>query len=108
MAYLWLTLAFGLNALANVLLKLGATKGLALGNWQLLTGLFFFAINVVFYFLALRALPLSVAYPIMVAMSFLLINGYAFMTLGEPVTPLQMVGYVLIIGGLVLVVSQGS
>lgn len=108
MAYLWLTLAFGLNAFANILLKLGANKGLVLGNWQLLGGLFFFAINVVFYFLALRALPLSVAYPIMVAMSFLLINGYAFLTLGEPVTPLQIVGYVLIIGGLVLVVSQGS
>lgn len=119
MAYVYLVCAFTLNAIANILLKLGAERGLStslsdgvlalfVANWQFLLGLFIFAANVIFYFLALRALPLSIAYPVMVAMSFLIINGYAFMALGEHVTSLQLVGYVAIVGGLVLVVAHSS
>src|SRR5688500_8843373 len=108
MAYLYLFAAFLLNGLANVLLKLGSVRGLTTEgslptliatNWQFLLGLFLFAANVIFYFLALRALPLSVAYPVMVAMSFLIINGFAYFGLREVITPLQLAGYALIIVG---------
>lgn len=119
MAYVYLVCAFTLNAIANILLKLGAERGLTtsfsdgvatllLANWQFVLGLVIFAANIIFYFLALRALPLSIAYPAMVAMSFLIINGYAFIALGEHVTSLQLVGYVAIIGGLVLVVAHSN
>jgi multidrug transporter EmrE-like cation transporter len=117
MAYFYLAAAFTLNAAANVLLKLGAARGLSStgslsvllsGNWQLLAGLVLFAVNVLFYFLALRALPLSLAYPIMVAMSFLLINGYALVGLRETISPIQILGYLLIIAGLTLVVAKAS
>ena len=116
MAYLYLTLAFTLNSIANILLKLGATRGLLLsgdilalvkGNWQFLLGLTIFATNVIFYFLALRALPLSIAYPVMVAMSFLIVNSYALIALRESVTVGQYIGYMLIVIGLTLVASRG-
>lgn len=115
MAYAYLIAAFVLNAVANIFLKLGSARGLNFdnlsplaligSNWQFLLGLVVFASNVIFYFLALRSLPLSVAYPIMVAMSFIIINGYALVFLGETVTLLQILGYGLIIAGLILVVA---
>lgn len=116
MAYLYLAAAFSLNAIANILLKLGARNGidisslspisLALSNWQLILGVIIFAANVILYFLALRELPLSIAYPIMVVMGFIIVNGYAFFLLGESITSLQIFGYFVIVAGLVLVVSQ--
>lgn len=113
MAYVFLALAFTLNALANILLKVGALRGLSLSgsplelvsaNSQLIAGLVLFASNVLFYFLALRTLPISLAYPVMVVMSFILINAYALLVLDETLAPLQLAGYVLMIAGLMLVV----
>lgn len=113
MAYLFLSLAFTLNAVANVLLKIGATRGLSLSgslvslianNWQLIVGLTLFALNAIFYILALRTVPISVAYPVMVLMGFILINGYALTMLHESLGPLQVFGYALMIVGLLLVV----
>ncbi|TSC64365.1 MAG: hypothetical protein G01um101491_306 [Parcubacteria group bacterium Gr01-1014_91] len=115
MAYLYLVLAFSLNSVANILLKLGAIRGLSLSggplaiieaNWQSLLGLSIFALNIIFYFLALRALPLSVAYPVMVVMGFLIVNSYALFALNEPITAGQYVGYILIVIGLTLVVAR--
>ena len=56
---------------------------LVMADQMILTGLFCFSINVIFYFLALRSIPLSVAYPLMTIFSFLLINGYAIFGLKE-------------------------
>ena len=113
MSYIFLVIAFVLNATANILLKTGALKGvtyhgLSFGqimsqNAIAIVGLFFFALNAVFYFMALRSVPISVAYPVMVVMSLLLINAYAIFTLKEQVTTLQLIGYALIIAGIVLV-----
>lgn len=117
MAYIYLALAFTINAAANIFLKQGASHGVQLNgsipslitsNWELILGMALFAINVVFYFLALRSLPLSFAYPIMVAMGFLIVNGYAFFTLGEALTITQVSGYVLIVIGLILVVARSA
>lgn len=117
MPYLFLAIAFTLNAIANILLKQGASHGLQLHgapvtlivqNWQLLLGMGLFALNIVFYFLALRALPLSVAYPVMVAMGFLIVNGFALFSLGESVSAVEIVGYIMIMIGLVLVVVRSA
>lgn len=117
MAYLYLAVAFFLNAVANILLKLGAREGfhlsyapttLLFANWRLILGAVLFAVNVFFYFLALRALPLSIAYPAMVIASFLLINSYAIFALGESLTILQLIGYAAIVIGLFLVVANAS
>ncbi len=101
MSYLFLAIAFTLNATANILLKMGALKGIF--NALSITGLFLFALNAVFYFMALRTVPVSVAYPVMVVASLLIINLYAIFGLKEQVTVPQLVGYALIIAGIVLV-----
>ena len=77
MGYLFLIVALTLNAAANVLLKIGATRlggidepgllGRLVSDYYLLAGLLLFALNVVFYVAALARLNLSTAYPIMVA-----------------------------------------
>ena len=117
MPYVLLTVAVAVNALANVLLKMAAAKGVSLSfdagvialvtrNGLVLAALAAFALNVGFYFLALRALPLSVAYPIMVAGTVLLVNGSSVLLLHEGVHPAQMAGYLLIVAGVALVLTQ--
>lgn len=117
MAYFLLTLAFVCNGLANVLLKAGSAKGIVLQgsptailshNLAFLAGLFLFAVNAFFYFLALRTLPLSVAYPVMVAMSFIIVGFFAWSMFGERFSTLQLCGYALIFLGTLLVVYKST
>lgn len=108
--------AFVANGVANVLLKLGADKGVHL-DWSLgigrlfslhaflIAGVALFAVNVLLYIAALRSLPLSLAYPVMVAMSFVIVNSAAFFLLNERVSSMQLLGYALIIAGVVCVVG---
>ncbi len=113
MHYLFLILAFTLNATANILLKVGSSKGLLLTgaplgeliahNAQTLLGITLFGLNAVFYFLALRDIPLSVGYPIMVVATLLIVNAYAAIALREHISAPQLVGYALIIAGIALV-----
>lgn len=114
--FVYLAIAFVTNAIANVLLKVGADKGasldLSLGVGKLLAhnafligGALLFAFNLVFYVAALRSLPLSVAYPIMVGMSFLIANAVAFLFLDERIGGIHILGYALILAGITLIVS---
>lgn len=117
MFYVYLCIAFLLNASGNIFLKLGSRTGLNLSsfspgallvsNWQFILGCFLFVLNVPFYFLALRNIPLSVAYPIMVGMSFLIVNLAAFLLFKESVHVLQILGYICMVGGIILVVAYG-
>ena len=113
MGYLSLALALTLNAAANVLLKIGATRlggidepgflGRLVSDHVLLAGLLLFALNVVFYIAALARLNLSTAYPIMVAGGIIIVVSIAVFALGEAVTPLQMLGLALLVVGIALV-----
>lgn len=113
MSFFYLILAFVLNGLANVFLKFSALQGVDLSsynpitlvakNYLLFLGLLLFASNVVFYFLSLRDMPVSIAYPVMVVMSFLIINFYAITVIGEHISAGQIVGYILLILGLVMI-----
>ena len=114
MAYLFLIAAFILNALANVLLKV-AGKGVVSGaplvpqlltNVPLIIGLICFIGNAGFYFLALRSVPLSVAYPFMVGMTFLIVTLSSILFLRETIVPLQYVGFACIVFGLALAVTR--
>ncbi len=115
--YLLLVVAFVLNSAANIVLKAGSSRGVVFEKFSpaliqqnalLLFGLLLFASNVVVYFLALRSLALSVAYPIMVGASFVLVNGYAAYVLREQLTVMHVVGYVCILVGVVLVLSASA
>lgn len=111
MPYLFLAFAFCFNAVANILLKVAATRGFSFasffhGQWGsphfiAMGAVAFFGANLVCYLIALEQLPLSIAYPVMIGMTFLITIGAAIM-LKEQVTLLRLVGCLLIIGGLVL------
>lgn len=116
MGYIYLVIALTLNAVANIILKLGSGNlkaiqefGLIQGilkNGLLLVGLFLFALNVVFYSIALSKLPLSSAYPLMVGGGFLIITLFSILYLKEPVQLVQIFGIVLLFAG-VICISAG-
>lgn len=117
MPYVLLLAAVAVNALANLLLKMASAKGVSMSlegglvasvarNGLFIVALAVFAANVLLYFAALRSLPLSVAYPIMVAGTFVLVNGAGAFMLRETVAPAQLFGYLLIVAGVALVLAK--
>lgn len=121
-----LVIALVLNATANLLIKFGSKGlgdelaatgtpaslvgwlGLFLRHWVLFLGLGCFAANVVFYAYALQRLPISIAYPVMVATGFAIIVAVAGWLLGETLTVGQWVGVAAILGGVVLVSKDAA
>lgn len=119
MAYIYLTIAFLLNAFANIFLKLSSirsTAGFFPSEWNVeaikivlkdkvyfFIGILLFASNVLFYYLSLKMVPISVAYPVMVAMSILIINGFAYIVFQESISSVQIIGYATIVLGVTLV-----
>jgi small multidrug resistance pump len=117
-----LVMALTLNAVANLMMKLGANrlnsspphfKGgiaslveIALANWVLLLGLCFFAGHVVLYTFALKGIPISTAYPIMVGTGFVIISIGAWKMLGERLSAMQWAGVGLILFGVWLVARE--
>ncbi len=115
MAILFLILAFIMNGSASILLKLHAERGFSTKNILSISiitqniyfflALFLFACNLIFYTLALTKLPLSTAYPIMVVMSFLIVNSFSFFYFKEHITLPQVIGYICIVVGITLVIG---
>jgi len=121
-----LFVALTLNATANLLMKAGmkpvqesggilrdgavAAVKTVLVSKTLMLGLICFAANAAFYMYALqsRALKISIAYPIMVGGGFALIAVVARLhpALAETLTWGQIVGIVMVLGGIVLIASQ--
>ncbi|MCK9460771.1 MAG: EamA family transporter [Proteobacteria bacterium] len=102
------------NGAANVLMKKGmigadAGGGAAamikhyLTSWPLIVGLVLFAVNVIAYTQALSRLPLSVAYPIMVALTGVIVITGSHLLFKESIGWIQWAGYVLIVAGVVCV-----
>lgn len=114
MSYIFLIIAFSLNSAANILLKLNSSDGVSLSshnffqiisaNRLVILALFLFAVNIIFYFLSLKNLPLSIAYPVMTAMTFIIVNLVCLRLLKEPITPMQILGYLLVLLGICFVV----
>jgi len=115
--YALLGVALVFNAVANILMKAGmrtAPEGLAVGSmvkhyltsWQVMVGLLLFAINVIAYTQALKQLPLSVAYPIMTSLGFLIVVSASAYFFKETITWVQGIGFGLIVVGVILVASK--
>jgi len=109
-AYLFLGAALTLNAFANVLIKYSMSHGVrplvpiggALApflSWSYLLGLFCFAANLACYSVALKSLKISLAYPLMVSLGYLVILIFGWFLFGERLSPLQYVGIGLILAG---------
>ncbi len=112
--YLLLGVAVLFNGVANVLMKNGmenAPEGLGavgmikhyLTSWPVIVGLFLFAVNVIAYTQALSKVPLSVAYPIMVSLTGLIVISGSLVLFKESIGWIQWLGFGLIIAGVVCV-----
>jgi small multidrug resistance pump len=120
-----LVIALLLNAFANLMIKFGmhaintelagqslfaggpvGVIKLVLRHWILVVGIGCFALNLGFYSFALQKLPISVAYPIMVASGFAIIAGVAGWQLGESLSTIQWVGVGAILLGVTLVAQD--
>ena len=120
--WLFLIIALTLNALANLLLKVGAKVQPVVShtnpniieclqsfiNGPTIWGIFLFAVNVLVYRKALESLNVSVAYPIMVSGGLILVTLLASLTphLKEKMTIIQLVGMMLISLGICLMCSN--
>jgi multidrug transporter EmrE-like cation transporter len=112
---LFLATALILNAAANILVKYAAVHpaparpgwpeflGVFL-HWPFLLGIVCFGLNLLAYTTALRRLPISVAYPTMVSVGYLLILGVSAFLFQEQLHRTQYVGAFLMLGGLWLLV----
>jgi small multidrug resistance pump len=111
MGYIFLVIAFSLNASANVLLKIGAERLVepsiktVLSNYALLGGLTLFGLNVIFYAFALKNLPLSISYPVMVAGSLAIVTLGSVFYVGETISLAQALGMALLFVAVILIVK---
>ena len=113
LSYIALIGAFSLNSLANILLKMQALQpsqnphalGALIFQYKYFLGaMLAFVCNIFLYYIALRALPLVVAYPVMTVMSFMIVNIFAQLFFAERIGTLGVFGYLLVILGLLLIV----
>jgi len=119
MTYVFLLIALTSNALANISIKLGMkqfTGGLSdvlarpwsfVMNTYLLTGLILFGTALMFYALVLSRMNLSMAYPIMTSLGFVIVVGFSVWGLNEQLFWWQWLGIGIILFG-VLLLSQGA
>lgn len=115
--FLYLLLSVGFTVLGQVCFKMQSLRfgpmpnGLpaqfgfllvqAFRPWAL-AGLFAGFLAVLCWMAALTRFPLSLAYPF-TALAFILVPFLSHWLFGEPLTPLKLLGIVLIAGGIVLV-----
>lgn len=116
-AYVFLAIALVLNAVANLLIKYAARASVpavagAPGagllrtylSWPFLLGLVCFGLNLLAYTQALKKLPISLAYPLMVSLGYLIILVVSWFLLGERMAPIRYAGAGLMLVGLWMLV----
>jgi len=112
--FILLAVAVVFNGVANILMKKGmiGTESLSgpadtikhyLTSWPVIVGLFLFALNVIAYTQALSKLSLSVAYPMMVALTGLIVISGSMVIFKESISWFQWMGFALIITGVFFV-----
>jgi len=106
--YLYLMLAIVFNTSANLVVKGFATKQSEtisdlLTNVPLFIAVALFGINFIFYTKALYYLNISIAYPIVVGFSIILILSLSMLLFNERLSLVQSGGIGLIIIGIVMV-----
>jgi multidrug transporter EmrE-like cation transporter len=114
MSYVILILAITFNAVANILMKVGMLRGkqgagladFILGmimNPVLIAGMVCFALGLAAYCFVLTKLNLSVAYPIMTSVGYVIVIIASWLFLKETITAIQVAGFSLIIAGVWMV-----
>ena len=114
--YLILLVALSFNAAANILMKQSANVGSAAsgliakifspsGLW-FLGGLACFGLALIFYRWALETINLSIAYPIMTTLGYVIVILFSWLAFKEAINIRQVIGFVLILAGVFMVSMQ--
>lgn len=109
-----LILAILLNASANISIKIGMLKvgeadsliallKRAIAQPTLIIGVALFALALIAYCMVLIKLSLSVAYPVMVSMSLVIVVLASYFIIKESIARIQFIGFFLIIAGVWMV-----
>ena len=103
MILFWLALlaAILISVLAETLLKAGAGLSSLIAqffDWRTVSGMILYALAALFYMLALRRIPISVAMPY-TALSYIAVAAIGRLMFRETVGPYQIGGISLIIAG---------
>ena len=91
----------GLNTLAQLLLKLGASQTFL--NFNLLGGLVVYGLSTVVYILILGKLNLSAIYPVVIGLTVFSVTVTGAWLLNEKVTNIQWVGLGLMLSGILTI-----
>ena len=108
LSYLALVCAILLGVVGQFLLKAGAAGERVLDQLlapESILGLAFYAAAAFCYMLALRKIPVSVAFP-SVSLSYVLVVGAAYWFRDEPLGWQKIAGVILICGGVTLIARQ--
>ncbi len=114
MTYVIFAISIVLNALANILMKVGALKDKdshqivdvvtnMATNPVIIAGIICFALGLAAFNYVLIKINLSVAYPINTSLGFVLVVLVSWLFLKETITPIQISGIGLIIVGVFMV-----
>jgi multidrug transporter EmrE-like cation transporter len=112
--YLILTLAIFFNAFANILIKIGMLKigregellkllFKAILHPAIIFGIFSFVLALGAYGYTLSHINLSIAYPIMTSLGFLIVILVSWIFLKESITIVQLFGFIFILIGVFMV-----
>jgi multidrug transporter EmrE-like cation transporter len=120
MTYLLLFLALSSNAVANILMKLGSEQFslglkslfvkpvLFFSNGYFFSGLFFFGLALLLYTQVLARMSLSIAYPIMTSLGFVIVVGFSVLVLKEQLIWWQWLGMVMVLVGVLLLSLEAA
>jgi multidrug transporter EmrE-like cation transporter len=117
MTYIVFVLAIILNAVANILMKVGALKPKEAANVSdvffnmvtnpaIIAGIACFALGLAAYNYVLIKTDLSVAYPIMTSVGYVIVVLASWLFLKETITPIQTAGLALIVAGVWMVAAR--
>jgi quaternary ammonium compound-resistance protein SugE len=101
---LWCALAGAASAGATFLIKLSHQAGAGAARYLwLLAACAVYGIGFVCYAQALKRLDISVAYPVMTAMTIATLTAIGTLVLAEALTPAKLLGLGLLMSGVVLI-----
>jgi multidrug transporter EmrE-like cation transporter len=114
MSYIILILAITFNAVANILMKVGMLREKPASNLMsfvtdmilnpvLIAGMICFALGLAAYCYVLTKLNLSIAYPIMTSVGYVIVIIASWLFLKETITFFQIMGFTFIIAGVWMV-----
>jgi multidrug transporter EmrE-like cation transporter len=105
-------ISVGLNALAQITIKLltkteYSTALSLLKQWPLYATALLYGLSIITWFLALRSIPLSVAYPLQ-ALGYVVVTFLAWLIFNEGLQLFQLLALGLIFTGVVLMAVASS